>query len=369
MTSALAAVENLQTLVASRCPRLSNIFMRIAAFRCNSSLTALDVSYNSRITNEGVAWLAGGMGRTGMPCKLLKLLNVSHCPKINDKALHYLSWSCWNMRYINVSHNAGVKDGGVKDLLAVAKHLRIADFGHCPEVGVCVRCRCCCCCRCVMLLMLFPRVLQLTDEALWQLASTCPKLRTLSLSKNNTMTDTGLIAVAVNCTELHRLKIDECLGFSSPSVLALSQNCPALQVGCPQREAVLRPCDRVTMCLCVWDFLRLTYRCWTQTVAKTSPKTPSRPPLAFVSHVCPLQVALRLSHVPSPLPLFPAQALRYAERAKTYIGLMPRVDRTKRYFKVPRRIILRLRFAPLALTSLSSLAPSSLPLAGPPGRH
>jgi hypothetical protein len=69
----------------------------------------------------------------------------------------------------------------------------------------------------------------MTDDVLFALADGCPKLRSLSISKNVVMTDAGMIAVAQQCTELHRLKMDE-TKLHSESILALTKNCTSLQL-------------------------------------------------------------------------------------------------------------------------------------------
>ena len=98
IASFLAAADSLTSLIVSRCNKLTNVFLRTVSQRCNTTLTAIDVSFNNRITSDGVAWIAGGVGRTTPACKHLRSLNLAACPKVTTEAFHYLSTTIWNLR-------------------------------------------------------------------------------------------------------------------------------------------------------------------------------------------------------------------------------------------------------------------------------
>jgi hypothetical protein len=59
IASFLAAADSLATLVVSRCAKLTSVFVRTVAQKCSTTLTSINVSFNSKITSEGLAWLAG----------------------------------------------------------------------------------------------------------------------------------------------------------------------------------------------------------------------------------------------------------------------------------------------------------------------
>lgn len=60
------------------------------------------------------------------------------------------------------------------------------------------------------------------------LASSCPGLIVVDLTRCRSITDEGVLALAAQCRLLEVISLSGCLGLTSAALLALAQNCKVL---------------------------------------------------------------------------------------------------------------------------------------------
>jgi len=90
MESLVVGNESIQVLILADCPNVTNITLRFVSTCLFRTLRHVNVSRNTNIDYEGLAWLAGGRGNTSQPCKVR-----SQMPCVDSRGRRACSVTWW----------------------------------------------------------------------------------------------------------------------------------------------------------------------------------------------------------------------------------------------------------------------------------
>ncbi|XP_067928614.1 F-box/LRR-repeat protein 7-like [Watersipora subatra] len=183
----------LRLLDLTDCPLLDDSGMQIIASYC-SQLQYIYLRRCTKITDDGIHYLANS-------CNMLRELSVSDCRKVSDYGLRGLSKLELNLRYLSVAKCDKVSDLGIKYIAKHCRKLRYLNVRGCEAVS---------------------------DESIESLAQNCSRMRSLDLGKCD-VTDDGLFMIASHCSQLKKLSVKSCDAITDAGVLAVAKGCKHLQ--------------------------------------------------------------------------------------------------------------------------------------------
>uniref|UniRef100_A0A2L2YRI9 Fbxl20, putative n=1 Tax=Parasteatoda tepidariorum TaxID=114398 RepID=A0A2L2YRI9_PARTP len=159
------------------------------------NLEYINISWNDKITDDGVAALAQG-------CRILETFMCKGCSVISDAALQNLAFLCPYIKVINL---------GFMDIT--------------DETVTCISN------NCILLQHLcLENCRNLTDASLFALAKRCKNLKILEVARCSKFTDDGFEALATNCPFLEKMDLEDCVLITDKTLNCLATGCPRLQV-------------------------------------------------------------------------------------------------------------------------------------------
>ncbi|KAJ4460475.1 putative leucine Rich Repeat family protein [Paratrimastix pyriformis] len=185
-------------------------------------LRSVSTAENEDMGEEGFEALGG--------CLSLEEVDVSHCQKLNGRALGLLTQRLTQLRVLRMQKCLGpTVNEGVRVLAGTCHGLEVLDVSTCRDLSeeslVSVGRQC-------------PALLELvaddcpkavTPATLQQLGASCARLTLLSACRCPQVTDAGLRRLAMGCPALRTVRLNGCSALTGAALQALGQHCRRLE--------------------------------------------------------------------------------------------------------------------------------------------
>ena len=198
----VARLFSAQAINLSGCKYVSDVGLRELALGTRKTITSLNLARCGKVTEDGLAWLAGTAGAPPRPCSLLSSLNLQACPRVRDEGLVALGTGCTALQFVNLRECAMVTDAGVAGLAKGCRSLSVLNLYGCVAVG---------------------------NGGLRAVGACCPLLKSLNVSRCVEVGDAGVRAVGEGCTGLQCLNLAGCSRVSERGVCFVAFHCKSLQ--------------------------------------------------------------------------------------------------------------------------------------------
>jgi F-box and leucine-rich repeat protein 2/20 len=166
----------------------------------NKLLHTLDLS-GSDITDAGLLMIAQG-------CPQLKDITLSYCKEISDKGLLALTVNLPGMTSIDLWLTSHMTHVGVTAIAERCPALvKISIFAGCRGTAGSVT----------------------INDAIRAIAWGCPKLQTISISRDWRLSDESVALLAERCKELRSVRLHECNVVTDGAIRAIANSCPDLE--------------------------------------------------------------------------------------------------------------------------------------------
>ena len=175
----------LRVLDISMCSYLVDADLALVAQTC-INIQSLILVNCWRLTDRSISIVSQRL--TG-----LRLLNVSHCPKVNGAG--FLDHRMQNLESFVGSYCRHLSTSGILNLVAKANNIQKLIFRRCEG---------------------------LANRSLGVIAQYCPQLKEIDLSDGFQFTDTAICRLILNCNDLKSIKIRFCAGIGLRGFLAIS---------------------------------------------------------------------------------------------------------------------------------------------------
>lgn len=211
----IVTVEMLQKL-SEWCPNLQSLNIgcfpfkdaHLAAIKGLTNLRDLKL-HNYIITTSGFETIASHFPQ-------LRVLNLSRCENFTDKALQKIAQAHPELQHLDVSGCDKLTDVGIKALSEHCKKLEVLDLNSDFTSHRIIR-----------------------DEAIVNIAKSCPNLLRLNLA-GSMVKDQALFAIAANLKQLQSLDLSYCRNFTNMGIWAVICECTQMQ------SLSLNRCSQIT---------------------------------------------------------------------------------------------------------------------------
>ena len=183
-------MSRLKTLHMSRCPNLTFTIPVMRKFRGLEFLTDLNLSWNDRLTDEAMRVVAS-------VCFSLQVLNVSHCPKLSNQSMLFLSerpTSHKSLTEVDISSCVQIDDTGVLALTS-----KNPSMLHTLRLSGCVQ---------LSGIMCFSGLKR-------------PKMRILDAHANTGLHGSSILSLVQSCAHLSELNVADCTDVITDESLCL----------------------------------------------------------------------------------------------------------------------------------------------------
>uniref|UniRef100_A0A667YNJ3 F-box/LRR-repeat protein 15-like leucin rich repeat domain-containing protein n=1 Tax=Myripristis murdjan TaxID=586833 RepID=A0A667YNJ3_9TELE len=215
--------QGLRRLGAAECPRMTDESLKSVATLKN--LQYLDISHCNKVCDTGLRYLTEGSSANN-----LRELNVSHCSRIRDISVMRIAQRLCKLRYLNLSYCEKLTDSALEWLSGSS--ISSLDVSGCN-----IQDQVLCACVCSPKLCKHVRDLEhvdvshcvaLSDQAIRALSFYCRGLVTLRMSECPKMTDVAVQYLTFGVQYLQELDVSGCVLLTDCTPQLLERSCPSL---------------------------------------------------------------------------------------------------------------------------------------------
>lgn len=160
-------------------------------------------------------------------CKQIQSLHLSNLRNVSDSALVALSHGCEKLQELHVARCKGITPAGIACLVRRCRKVRVLDLNECAVNDEAV----------VNVALSCPDLRELhmnhaplvSDAALQALGEHCAELSVIDCSHNSLTTSVGVSALAEGCKKLKHVELSSCFNLSDACVNALAGHCDSLR--------------------------------------------------------------------------------------------------------------------------------------------
>ena len=190
-------LTSLRYVDLSYCKQIGDSVGRILSECCGYTLKSVRLKY-CNVSKESIYWISGKYAN--VKCRVLTAIDISFCSRVCDQSLKVLASGCRDLQYLNISGCKEISNQGMASIKRKCHKLRSLNLSSCPK---------------------------LNDKALTAISTMCPLLHHLDLSSCVNISDQSIKEVT-KLSHLLTLNLNGAINVTEASLYEIGIRCRSL---------------------------------------------------------------------------------------------------------------------------------------------